>query len=164
MGEKMSHTDTHVPIEFDCILARLGAANARQALQTLAAAAARALDRNEKLLFESLMRRERAGCSAVGGGVAIPHLRMSGLDRPFLAFARLETGVPFERAPDPLPVDLICLVLSPESTGQADHLRRLARVSRLFRDQALCHRLRGAEEDSAVRALMLDIGDTAEAA
>lgn len=149
-----------IPVEFDCILPVLGAANLKQALQTVAGAAARALDRNEKLLLENLMRRERRAPSAVGGGVAIPHARMNGLDRPFLAFARFEGGVNFN-AVDNVPVDLVCLVLSPENTGNTDHLRRLARVSRLFRDRGLCHRLRGAEEESAVRALMLETAEEA---
>lgn len=154
----MTFSEKEVPLAFDCVLASLRAPNARQALQQIAGAAARALDRNEKLLVESLMRRERLSPSAVGGGVAIPHLRMSGADRSFLAFARLESGVDFGAA-DGVPVDLVCLVLSPESAGPSDHLRRLARISRLLRDQRLCRCLRGAEEESAVRALFLQQTD-----
>lgn len=159
----MSHTDPSIPIAFDTILPALGSATASQALHSVAAAAARALDRNEKLLLERLAQKEGFSPSAVGGGVAIPHLRMSGLDRPFLVFARLQNPVDFH-APDSIPVDLVCLVLSPESLGNADHLRRLARVSRLFKDQGLCTRLRTVEDESGVRALLLDTADRAQAA
>lgn len=160
----MPYSDRNFPIEFDCILPSIGAANIKQALQIVAGAAARTLDRNEKLLVESLMRRERRASSAVGGGVAIPHARMSGIDRPFLVFARFENGVDFN-AVDNVPVDLVCLVLSPESTGNTDHLRRLARISRLFKDRTLCHRLREVDEENAVRALILEsAGESARAA
>jgi len=67
-------------------------------------------------------------------------------------FARLERPVDFE-AIDEQPVDLMCLLLAPETAG-ADHLKALARVSRLLRDPALCDKLRGADTADALYALL----------
>ncbi|MFK9781008.1 PTS sugar transporter subunit IIA, partial [Escherichia coli] len=81
------------------------------------------------------------GSTGVGHGVAIPHGRIPGLDRLHGLFARLETPIDFD-AIDNLPVDLIFVLLAPETAG-ADHLKALARVSRLLRDKSMCEKLRG---------------------
>ena len=56
---------------------------------------------------------------------------------------------------DDQPVDLIFLLLAPESAG-ADHLKALARVSRLLRDRSICEKLRGADKADALYALLTD--------
>jgi PTS system nitrogen regulatory IIA component len=48
---------------------------------------------------------------------------------------------------------LIFLLLAPESAG-ADHLKALARISRLLRDDAICAKLRGADDPEALFALL----------
>ncbi len=67
----------------------------------------------------------------------------------YALFAQLETPIDFD-AIDEQPVDRICMLLAPETAG-ADHLKALARVSRLLRDRAICEKLRGT--DSARRLL-----------
>ena len=54
---------------------------------------------------------------------------------------------------DDQPVDLIFMLLAPESAG-ADHLKALAKVSRLLRDRAMCDKLRGADGSAALYALL----------
>ena len=54
---------------------------------------------------------------------------------------------------DERPVDLIFLLLAPESAG-ADHLKALARVSRLLRDKAVCDKLRGSDTAEALYSLL----------
>ena len=66
-------------------------------------------------------------------------------------FARLEKPIDFDSV-DEQPVDLVFLLLAPESAG-ADHLKALARVSRLFRDRAICEKLRGTDSSEAIYAL-----------
>jgi PTS system nitrogen regulatory IIA component len=72
----------------------------------------------------------------------------------FGLFARLEHPVDFESI-DEQPVDLVFLLLAPEGAG-ADHLKALARVSRLLRDRSICEKLRGADQAEALYALLTD--------
>jgi nitrogen PTS system EIIA component len=118
----------------DGVLPRLKAANKKQALQELAARAARLTGAHERAIFDVLLERERLGTTGVGHGIAIPHGKLASLDKLHGVFARLDQGIDFD-AIDEQPVDLIFLLLAPESAG-ADHLKALARVSRLLRDQA----------------------------
>jgi PTS system nitrogen regulatory IIA component len=76
------------------------------------------------------------------------------LDRVQGLFARLERPIDFD-AVDDQPVDLIFLLLAPESAG-ADHLKALARVSRLLRDERVCDKLRGSDTAEALYALLTD--------
>jgi PTS system nitrogen regulatory IIA component len=76
------------------------------------------------------------------------------LKRLYGLFARLERPIDFQ-AIDERPVDLVFLLLAPESAG-ADHLKALARVSRLLRDKAVCEKLRGTEDAEALYALLTE--------
>ena len=75
-------------------------------------------------IFNAILQRERLGSTGVGDGVAIPHGKLAKCERLFGVFARLERPIDFE-ALDGLPVDLIFLLIAPESAG-ADHLKALA--------------------------------------
>jgi PTS system nitrogen regulatory IIA component len=101
-----------------------------------------------------LLERERLGTTGVGNGIAIPHGKLPGLRQLYGLFARLETPIDFD-AVDEQPVDLIFLLLAPEAAG-ADHLKALARVSRLLRDRAVCEKLRGADQADAMYALLTE--------
>lgn len=109
---------------------------------------------NEREIFDILLQRERLGSTGVGNGVAIPHGRLDNLDRSHGFFIRLDKPVDFD-AIDDKPVDLIFLLLAPEGAG-ADHLKALARVTRLFRDKDQREKLRGTEDPEAIYALLID--------
>ena len=109
---------------------------------------------HERSIFDVLLERERLGTTGVGKGIAIPHGKMAELDRLYGMFARLEHPIDFD-AVDDQPVDLIFLLLAPESAG-ADHLKALARVSRLLRDKTICEKLRGCDSAEALYALLTD--------
>ncbi|WP_018997087.1 PTS sugar transporter subunit IIA [Hirschia maritima] len=104
------------------------------------------LDGND--IFNAVMERERLGSTGVGEGVAIPHARIDGLEKPIGAFARLEEAVDFE-AIDERDCDLIFLILAPKESG-VDHLRALAKVSRIMRQERLREDLRKAHSVDAV--------------
>jgi len=87
-------------------------------------------------------------------GIGIPHGKLPGLPKLYGIFARLERPIPFE-AIDDQPVDLIFLLLAPENAG-ADHLKALARVSRLLRDRTICEKLRGTNNADALYAILSD--------
>ncbi len=134
------------------VIANLRATSKKQALQDLSRRAAEIPGRPERAIFEVLIERERLGTTGVGNGIAIPHGKLPGLDRLYGLFARLEKPIDYDSI-DEQPVDLICLLLAPETAG-ADHLQALARVSRLLRDRAVCEKLRGSDNTDAIYALL----------
>ena len=103
-------------------------------------------------VLDGMVERERLGPTGFGGGTAIPHCKVSGIDMPVAVFARLSKPVPYD-AVDDEPVDLVCALISPAQDG-ASHLRALAEVSRLFRDEKFCAQLRGAADSSAMYAVL----------
>ena len=146
----------------DSVLPALKVQSKKQLLQELAARAALQTRLPEKRIFETLTERERLGTTGVGQGIAIPHGRMAEVTRITGVFARLESGLDYE-AVDGQPVDLVFMLLAPENAG-ADHLKALARVSRLLRHQATCEKLRAANTAEAIYAILTDRSSSSQAA
>jgi len=145
-------------ITTESVVANLKSTSKKQALQELAKKAADITGLHERAVFDVLMEREKLGTTGVGNGIAIPHGKLAQLDGLHGVFARLETPIDFQ-AIDEQPVDLIFLLLAPESAG-ADHLKALARVSRLLRDSGVCEKLRGTDESEALYALLTEAEST----
>lgn len=124
----------------------------KQLLQDMARHAASLLGFEEHVLFDVLWEREKLGTTGVGHGIAIPHGRVSGLQDVRGFFARLSSPIAYE-AVDERPVDLVFMLLAPETAG-ADHLHALAAVSRTFRDPVLCEQLRRAKDEKALLNLL----------
>jgi PTS system nitrogen regulatory IIA component len=124
----------------------------KQAIQELAAKAAKLIGQNERTIFETLLQREKLGSTGIGNGIAIPHGKLANIDRLFGLFARLDRPVDFE-ALDGQPVDLVFLLLAPEGAG-ADHLKALARVARLLRDRDIARKLRDSRDAEAIYAVL----------
>src|ERR1700745_4450451 len=124
----------------------------KQALQEIAAKAAELTGQNERAILEILLQREKLGSTGVGNGVAIPHGKLPKLGKLFGLFARLDRAIDFE-ALDNQPVDLIFLLLAPEGAG-ADHLKALARVARLLRDQDIAKKLRASRDAQAIYSVL----------
>ncbi len=136
----------------NAILPALKVNNKKQVLQELAARAAALTGQNERAILEILLQREKLGSTAVGNGVAIPHGKLPKLAAVFGLFARLERAVDFD-ALDGQPVDLVFLLLAPESAG-ADHLKALARVARLLRNPEIARKLRDSRDADALYAVL----------
>ncbi len=136
------------------VVPSLRAANKKQLLQEISRRAADITGESERGIFDVLLERERLGTTGVGSGIAIPHGKLPGLKRLYGLFARLETPIDFE-AIDEQPVDLVFLLLAPGGAG-ADHLKALARVSRLLRDRTICEKLRGSDKAEALYALLTE--------
>ena len=91
--------------------------------------------KNEETLFNTLMEREKLGSTGIGENVAIPHGKSNETTEIITVLARSIKGIEFESL-DQKPVHFICMVIAPaNSTGQ--HLKALARISRLFKNQGL---------------------------
>jgi nitrogen PTS system EIIA component len=131
----------------------LPASSKKAVLQQIGTLAAAAYGVDAKDAADSLVRREKLGSTGFGGGTGIPHGRLAGLDSVVGVFARLAQPIDFD-AVDALPVDLVFALFSPIDAG-ADHLKALARVSRLLRNGELVEKLRGAGSRDALYALMI---------
>ncbi len=134
-----------------CIAPRVAVADKRQALSVIAEMAARSFGLKAPKVFDALSERESQGPTGLGYGVAIPHAQIAGLDRMRGVFLRLEKPIEFG-AVDDQPVDLLFALLTPKGAG-SEHLRALARVSRVFRKAHLREQLRGARNCDAIMAL-----------
>ncbi len=135
------------------LLLDLAARSKDDALREIARKLAAERDFDERTIYRLLARREEIGTTGMGEGVAVPHIRVQGIERPVLGFARSKEGAEFA-AKDGRPVYLFAILLAP-GTDPESHLRLLARVARLLRSDDACRRLReipGAEGFAKVLA------------
>ncbi len=109
---------------------------------------------NRNDLVKILMDRERLGSTGIGGGIAIPHGKMKGLETLILGFGLSRKGVNFESM-DNRPSHIFFLLLTPEnSTGV--HLKLLARISKLLKDETVKERLFHASTPEEVLDIIQD--------
>lgn len=145
-------TDLSDILTLDGVDAGLSPTSKKGLLQQLASAIARRAGVDSRDILAALGEREKAGSTGFGGGVALPHARLAGIDRIYGYFARLTAPLPYQSV-DRLPVDLVFMLLSPADAG-ADHLKALARVSRAMRDKQVVAKLRGARSRDAIYAVL----------
>ncbi len=132
----------------DGIIASLSATNKKQALLELSAIAAERTGLDSREIFNTVLQRERLGSTGLGQGIAIPHVKLGALNGIVCLFARLDNPIEFE-SHDNEPVDLIFLLLAPEHAS-GDHLKALARISRVVREPAVLDRLRNAPDATSL--------------
>ena len=101
-----------------------------------------------------LGERERLGSTAIGDGIAIPHGKLRGVTKIIGAFGRHPAGVDFESL-DGNPTQIFFVLVAPEDSASL-HLKALARVSRLLRNQAICEKLRAAPHAATLYALLTE--------
>ncbi len=134
------------------IVPRASGGSKRQVLSVIADVAARSWGLDQAAVLDALLEREAAGSTGVGHGVAVPHARIEGLDQLRGLFVRLETPIAYE-AVDGAKVDLLFALLAPPDAG-SEHLRALARVSRLMRQAELRAQLRQARSAEMILSLL----------
>ena len=132
---------------------RVSATDKRKALAVIAEIAARNFSLDAGDVLEALLERETAGSTGVGHGVAVPHARLDGLGRMRGIFVRLENPIEVGSV-DAQPVVLVFALFAPKNAG-AEHLRALAKVSRLLRQTAIREHLRTARSADALHALLV---------
>ena len=130
------------------VIPTLKATTKKQSLQELAGHAAQLTGIPQREIFDTLLQRERLGSTGLGRGIAIPHVKFRSLNEIVCLFARLEDPIDFE-AMDDEPVDLIFLLLAPEHAS-GDHLKALARISRLLREPEISAQLRASDDREAI--------------
>ena len=101
-------------------------------------------------VLHTLTRREKLGCTGLGGGIALPHGRIDGLAEPLIAVARLHEAIDYE-APDGVPVWLAVCVIAPSQANET-HLQLLAALAQGFSSADFCARVKGAKSAAEVAA------------
>jgi PTS system nitrogen regulatory IIA component len=136
------------------VIARLAARDKQSALEELAeAASAAGLDRTEALAV--LLERESLGSTALGGGYAVPHGTLPGLDGIFLLFARSVEGLDFGAGDGEL-CRFFFVVLTPEGVAGL-HLGLLGTIARLAKDPSFTARLAQARDAAELTEFLLTV-------
>ena len=86
---------------------------------------------NKKQILQTILDREKLGSTGLGGGVAIPHGKFEGLERIAASFGRSQKGIDFSSM-DNKPAYLFFMLVAPKDCA-GDHLKALARISRIFK-------------------------------
>ncbi len=139
----------------DGVIPNLKARCKREVLAAIAEKASALTGVSAEQIRMKLLEREQLGSTGVGNGVAIPHGKVDGIGQVVGVLARLETPIDFD-AVDDQPVDLVFLLLAPENATAA-HLKALAKVSRLLREDNARAALRGADTADALFAIAVDL-------
>jgi PTS system nitrogen regulatory IIA component len=141
-------------VDAQSVVANLKAQNKKQLLQDLSQALAKRMAIDHRIIFETLLTREKLGSTGIGQGIAIPHGKIATLNRVYGFFAKLAQPIDFESV-DGQPVDIVFALLAPDHAG-ADHLKALARISRLLRDPATVAKLRGTDSAEGLYAILTE--------
>ena len=107
-----------------------------------------------KEAIQVLLEREKLGSTGIGEGIAIPHGKLPNLKNVVCAFGRSRTGIDFE-AVDNQPVHLFFLLLAPENSA-GEHLKALARISRLLKDNHFRQRLLEAKDKKEIYEIIVE--------
>lgn len=111
----------------------------------------------KKQVLDVLLEREKISTTAIGEGVAIPHGKLAGVERVLGVFARSAEGVDFASL-DGAPTHLFFVLIAPENAA-ADHLKALARISRLLKDEVFRHRLMTGRSSQELYAIISEEDD-----
>jgi nitrogen PTS system EIIA component len=110
--------------------------------------------KDKETLLNTLVEREKLGSTGIGENVAIPHGKSDELSQIITVFGRSLNGLDFE-ALDQKPVHFVCMVIAPSnSTGQ--HLKALARISRIFKNQNLRDGILKLQNADQIYSLLLE--------
>ncbi len=107
---------------------------------------------DENKVFEALWERENLGTTGYGDGVAVPHARISGVDKVIAVFMRLNKAIDFE-AHDGKDVDLLAVIVTPEQSGE-DHLKALSMFSSVLRNENARTKLRQAKNAHEIYSIL----------
>jgi PTS system nitrogen regulatory IIA component len=140
-------------LQFEDVTPALSAESKEEVLGELASGiAARNPHLESEEVFRILLEREMLGSTGIGDGIAIPHGKLSKLERPVLSFGRSLNGVNFD-ALDGRKVFLFFLLLAPEGADGL-HLKMLARISRILKDSAVRRELLAAPDAAAIVTIL----------
>lgn len=139
-------------LQKEAILPDLTSRDKKGVIEELVSAVTRIANVNQEDLVRVLMDRERLGSTGIGGGIGIPHGKLSGLESLILSFGLSRKGVDFESM-DGRPTHIFFLLITPEnSTGL--HLKLLARISKILKNDLFKAKLlKAADRDEIFDAI-----------
>jgi PTS system nitrogen regulatory IIA component len=105
-------------------------------------------------LVRVLLERESLGSTGIGDGVAIPHGKLSYITNMVVAFGRSSRGVDFQSL-DAKPVYLFFLLVTPDNKP-GDHLKALARISRILKNPDLRENLKRTSDRQELKRLIYE--------
>jgi nitrogen PTS system EIIA component len=105
-------------------------------------------------LVRVLLERESHGSTGIGDGVAIPHGKLSFISNMVVAFGRSSRGVDFQSF-DAKPVYLFFLLVTPDNKP-GDHLKALARISRILKNPDLRENLKRTSDRQELKRLIYE--------
>lgn len=144
-------------LDAEAILPDLKAGTKSEALEELVIPVARPSGVAVEELVRVLLERERLGSTGIGGGIGIPHGKIPRIDRLFLGFGLSRRGIDFESL-DGRPVHIFFLLVTPESSTGL-HLKVLARISRILKNEPFKERLLQARTREEIRAIIQNEDD-----
>jgi len=134
------------------VLIDVRASQKGQLLRELAARAAASFGLPADQVTSHLLKREELGSTGTGNGIAIPHARLTGLQRPHGLLVKLKQEIDFD-AIDRRAVDLVFVLLLPAAV-ESDALAALALVARTLRSPETLARLRAAKNPAELHAAL----------
>ncbi len=138
----------------DAIMSVFGSTSKKQVFENISSQLSRLTALSTHELYEALMHREKLGSTSIGNGIAIPHAKFKNIKGLVGLFARLEKPVAFD-AIDETPVDLVFVLLAPEGAG-ADHLKGLAQIARVLREQERIKKLRSTLDADLIYTILCE--------
>ncbi|MCP4746149.1 MAG: PTS sugar transporter subunit IIA [Desulfobacteraceae bacterium] len=130
----------------------LHAKDKKGVLDELVTPVAQTTGANHDELVKVLLERERLGSTGIGNGIGIPHGKLKNLNELILAFGLSKKGVNFESM-DGRPTHIFFLLLTPEDSAGL-HLKLLARISRLLKDEDFKHLLLNAKDSQEIMSVI----------
>lgn len=149
----MPLTASQCVIQADLVIGNLPATSKRQAFRHIAERTALLIGGDPDALLNALLERERIGTTGIGGGVAIPHVKMAGVESSFGVMVRLEAPVDYD-AIDGEPVDIIFMLLAPAEAKTTQHLKVLAQMSRFLKDEEVRRQIRDTRDESIIAGVI----------
>lgn len=137
------------------IITDLKARGKRQLLEEMVSCISSRVDGvDPEKVLNAVLEREKLGSTGIGHGVAIPHGKIKGMTEIRVFFGRSGPGVDFDSL-DRQPVYLFFMIVAPENSTAA-HLKILAGISHLLKDQEFRHRLTTAETAGDVYRVIVE--------
>lgn len=140
-------------IQADMIIGNLSATSKRQAFRAIAERTALMFGGDPDSLLTALLERERIGTTGIGGGVAIPHVKVPGVTRTYGVLVRMHTAIDYD-AIDGEAVDIVFMLLAPAESKTTQHLKVLAQMSRFLKDGDMVTALRATRDESVIAGLV----------
>jgi len=139
----------------DFIIEELESSNKQEVLEEIARNIQKGKKKyNQAAMVKVLIEREKLGSTGIGDSIAIPHGKLNGLDDLIVAFGRSRQGVEFN-AMDGKPVNLFFLLMAPEQS-KSEHLKVLARISRMLKDLNFRKSLMEAKSRNELYQIIVD--------